>query len=172
MKRCRILTLAFILALCLGMAACGITEAPGEIAEAPLSNNGTQGGGVLKVHFIDVGQADAILIQGPGGENIVIDAGNNNDSDTVVDYIRKQGVSGLKAVIGTHPHEDHIGGLDAVIKSFNVEKVYLPKAVHTSETFRDVLKAVSDKGCDGCQGGKHTSVGNGGRVHRSVQVRL
>jgi competence protein ComEC len=49
-------------------------------------------------------------------------------------------------VIGTHPHEDHIGGLDVVIKSFKVEKVYLPKAVHTSETFRDVLKAVSDKG--------------------------
>lgn len=139
MKKYRILALVLILVLCLGVIACSSTE-------APLSNNEAHGGGVLKVHFIDVGQADAILIQGPKGENIVIDAGNNNDSDTVVNYIKKQGIKELKAVIGTHPHEDHIGGLDAVIKSFNVEKVYLPKAVHTSETFRDVLKAVSDKG--------------------------
>jgi competence protein ComEC len=145
MKKDRILALVFILAICLVMA-CSSIEAPGENVEVPLPDNDVQGSEVLKVHFIDVGQADAILVQGPKGENIVIDAGNNNDSDTVVDYFRKQGIKDLKAVIGTHPHEDHIGGLDAVIRSFNVEKVYLPKAVHTSETFRDVLKAVSDKG--------------------------
>jgi competence protein ComEC len=146
MRKYRVLAIVLILVLCMGIAACSNTELPREIVEAPLSNNDVQVSEVLKVHFIDVGQADAILIQGPKGENIVIDAGNNNDSDTVVNYIRKQGVKELKAVIGTHPHEDHIGGLDVVIKSFNVEKVYLPKAVHTSETFRDVLKAVSGKG--------------------------
>ena len=149
MKRNRILTLVLILVLCLVAFACSSKEEVlGSIIEAPVQNGGVQGSEVLKVHFIDVGQADAILIQGPKGENIVIDAGNNNDSDTVVNYIRKQGVKDLKAVIGTHPHEDHIGGLDAVITGFNVEKVYLPKAVHTSETFRDVLKAVSDKGIE------------------------
>lgn len=160
MKKYRILALVIILALCLGITACSNTEAPGKIAqvpgnitevpakitEVPSPNNEIHEGETLVVHFIDVGQADAILIQGPKGENIVIDAGNNSDSDTVVKYIKAQGIKELKAVIGTHPHEDHIGGLDAVIKSFNVEKVYLPKAVHTSETFKDVLKAVSDKG--------------------------
>lgn len=158
MKKFRILALMLVLALCLGIAACGSTAAmPESAVKAPESSSNVaepepmpvkeaEAGDVLKVHFIDVGQADAILIQGADGQNIVIDAGNNVDSDTVVSYIKAQGVMELKAVIGTHPHEDHIGGLDAVIKSFKVEKVYLPKVVHTTETFRDVLKAASDKG--------------------------
>ena len=58
----------------------------------------------LQVHFIDVGQADAILIKGPDNQNIMIDAGNNADSENVVNYIKKQGVKSFKAVIGTHPH--------------------------------------------------------------------
>lgn len=153
MKRCRILALVLALAFCLGIVACGST------AEAPESTPTPAGilpesspakevktGEVLKVHFIDVGQADAILIQGVGGQNILIDAGNNGDGDTVVSYIKSQEVGELKAVIGTHPHEDHIGGLDTVIKSFKVEKVYLPKVLHTTATYKDVLKAVSDKG--------------------------
>jgi competence protein ComEC len=139
MKKNRILVTLLILALCLGVIACSSQDAAGAVITAG-------GGQSLKVHFIDVGQSDAILIQGPKGENIVIDGGNNNDSEVVINYIKKQGIKDLRAVIGTHPHEDHIGGLDAVIKSFNVEKVYLPKAVHTTATFRDVLKAVSDKG--------------------------
>lgn len=150
MRRCRILTLVLILAISLGMVACGsMPGAPGSIVESPPVNDRAQAGevpgGVLKVHYIDVGQADAILIQGPGGENIVIDAGNNDDGSTVVNYIKAQGVKELSAVIGTHPHEDHIGGLDAVIKGFSVKKVYMPKAVHTSDTFKDVLEAVSSK---------------------------
>lgn len=139
MKRYRILAFLLVLALCLSAISCSSPETAGALVNAGE-------GQTLKVHFIDVGQADAILIQGPKGDNIVIDAGNNSDSETVVNYIKKQGVKELTAVIGTHPHEDHIGGLDAVIKSFKVDKVYLPKAVHTSDTFKDVLKAVSDRG--------------------------
>lgn len=73
----------------------------------------------LYVYFIDVGQADSILIE-IDNEAMLIDAGNNNDADTVINFIQSRGIADLKYVIGTHPHEDHIGGLDAVITAFNI----------------------------------------------------
>lgn len=44
------------------------------------------------------------------------------------------------------PHEDHIGSLDAIINHFDVDAVYMPKIMHTSKTFEDVLDAVANKG--------------------------
>ena len=98
----------------------------------------------LKVHFIDVGQADCILIES-AGEFMLVDAGNNADGDLVVSYLEKAGVTKLSYVIGTHPHEDHIGGLDAVIDAFSIGKVILPAKEHTSKTFEDVLTAIEKK---------------------------
>lgn len=99
----------------------------------------------MEVHFIDVGQADAILIESEN-EYMLLDAGNNEDGDEVVNYLKKEGVENLKYVIGTHPHEDHIGGLDDVIQSFGVEAVMLPNKAHTSQTFEDVITAIENKG--------------------------
>lgn len=101
--------------------------------------------GILKVHFIDVGQADSILIQN-NEQAMLIDAGNNSDSDAVVSYIKAQNIKRLDYVVGTHPHEDHIGGLDSVIKSFDIGIVYMPKVMNTTKTFLDVLSAVKEKG--------------------------
>lgn len=102
--------------------------------------------GALKVHFIDVGQADCILLQTHDGNSMLIDAGNNADAETVVNYIKKQIIEKLDYVIGTHPHEDHIGGLDTVINTFVVEKIIMPKVSHTTQTFQDVLTAIKNKG--------------------------
>jgi len=99
----------------------------------------------LLVHFIDVGQGDGILIQ-QGGQNMLIDAGENNRGEDVVTYLRNHGVDQLDYVIGTHPHSDHIGGLDTVIDSFKVGKVLLPRVSHTTKTFEDVLLAIKDSG--------------------------
>jgi len=98
----------------------------------------------LKVHYIDVGQADAILIQ-QGTQNMLIDAGNNADDKLVVNYLKKQKVSKIDVLIGTHPDEDHIGGLDTVIKSFSIGKIYMPKVTKTTDTFKDVVTAIASK---------------------------
>jgi competence protein ComEC len=101
--------------------------------------------GELKVHFINVGQADSILII-DGNKSMLIDAGNNPDGADVVNYIKEQGIKKLDIVIGTHAHEDHIGGMDTVIKSFDIGQVFLPKTTHSTKTFEDVLLAIKAKG--------------------------
>lgn len=98
----------------------------------------------LKVYFLDVGQADCVLIQNEN-ENMLIDAGNNEDGKKIVTYLKNLGITDFKYVVGTHPHEDHIGGLDNIIKDFNIEKVLLPDAYTTTATFEDVLIALEDK---------------------------
>ena len=100
--------------------------------------------GQLKVHFLDVGQADSILIQ-TADAAMLVDAGTNEAGASVVSYIRSQGIETLDYVIGTHPHEDHIGGLDDVIRQLNVKEIILPDKIHTTKTFEDVLDAMEEK---------------------------
>jgi Predicted hydrolase (metallo-beta-lactamase superfamily) len=100
----------------------------------------------LKISYIDVGQADSILIQIPNGKNVLIDAGNNEDADTITSYLKKQGINKLDIVIGTHPHEDHIGSLDTVIKTFDIGQVIMPKKDATTQTYKNVIAAIAAKG--------------------------
>ncbi len=102
-------------------------------------------GNSLTVHYLNVGQADSILIQLPTNQTMLIDAGNNTDGDLVVNYLKNQGITKIDFLIGTHPHEDHIGGLDNVINSFDIGKIYMPRATHTTQTYEDVLLAIRAK---------------------------
>ena len=85
-------------------------------AESMATSTSSEVTGNLTVDFIDVGQADSILITN-NNESMLIDAGNNEDGEDVVKYLENKGIKKLNYVVGTHPHEDHIGGLDDVINS-------------------------------------------------------
>ena len=97
--------------------------------------------GNLKVYFIDVGQADSILIT-DNDKNMLIDAGNNSDGPKLVNYFKSLGITGFEHVIATHAHEDHIGGMDDIINNFEIKNFYMPDAISTSKTFSDMLDAL------------------------------
>ena len=98
----------------------------------------------LEVTFIDVGQADSILLES-SGEYMLVDAGNNEDGPKLVTYLENKNITDFKYVIATHPHEDHIGGLDDIINNFNIEAFYMPDVITTTKTFEDVLDSLEAK---------------------------
>lgn len=98
----------------------------------------------LKVYFFDVGQADSMLIQN-NGENMLIDAGNNEDGEMLVNNLKTLGIEKIDYLVGTHPHEDHIGGMDDIINNFSIGKIFMPNVTTNTKTFEDVIDAAKNK---------------------------
>ncbi|NLV22472.1 MAG: MBL fold metallo-hydrolase [Syntrophomonadaceae bacterium] len=100
--------------------------------------------GYMKASIIDVGQADSILIQLSSGENILIDAGK--DGTPVIRYLQANKVSRIDDLIITHPHADHIGGMDDVIRAFDIGQVYMPQITNTTDEYNEMISAINAKG--------------------------
>ncbi len=102
----------------------------------------------LSVHIIDVGKADAIYIKS-NNSNILIDAGDTDTKDKIVQYLKNNNVEKLDLVIATHPHKDHIAGMPNVINSFHIDRFIMPelpeKIVPTTKTYMSMLKALDSK---------------------------
>ena len=76
---------------------------------------------------------------------MLIDAGNNEDGPKLVDYLGTTGIEDIDYLIGTHPHEDHIGGLDDIIESYRVGQLILPDKEANTKTYKDVIRAAEEK---------------------------
>lgn len=79
----------------------------------------------LRVTFVDVGKGDCILLS-RGGSYVMIDTGHAETADKAVAAIRQAGAERLDALIITHYDKDHTGGADAILRSFPVDRIYLP----------------------------------------------
>lgn len=103
-----------------------------------------EGGSTLEVHYLDIGQGDATLLV-CDGEAMLIDAGENDKGTQIQNYLTHLGIEELTYVIGTHPHSDHIGGMDVVIYKFDCENILMPDHERDNKTYKDVINAVEIK---------------------------
>ena len=100
------------------------------------------GQGNMAVHFIDVGQGLAILVQS-GGENLLYDGGNRSHADEVVQYLKNQQVETINYMISSHYDEDHLGGLVKCLDNFEVGHVLGSDYVHTSDLFNTFMNTAT-----------------------------
>ncbi|NOW02584.1 ComEC/Rec2 family competence protein [Clostridium beijerinckii] len=96
------------------------------------------------VHYIDVGQGDCILVQ-VNNKNLLIDSGPKSDRKKLFNYLSGLNLNKLDYVIATHPHEDHIGNMDDIIKTYSIGTFYAPKVESTTKSFEDLVDALKDK---------------------------
>ena len=101
----------------------------------------------LYVHYIDVGQGDSELVC-CNGEYMLIDAGEPDASDAVLEYLDALGIDRLDYLVCTHGHSDHCGGLDAVVESLGVETVFTSPYAGDSPSYEIFTDAVYDAGLE------------------------
>src|SRR5690625_3107188 len=97
---------------------------------------------LLKVHIIDVGQGDSMLIQTPGNKVILIDGGPPVAVKKVVDYLKKHNIETVDLLIATHPDMDHIGGLPDVMKSVKVKQVIDSGKFHITKAYQKYIRHI------------------------------
>ena len=104
-------------------------------------------GSYLRVDFVDVGQADFIVVE-CDGVFMTIDGGNVEDSQLVHSYLKERNINEVQTVVVTHAHEDHCGGVSAILKAVTVETVYCPVTEYDTKAFRNVVSAVHAQGLE------------------------
>lgn len=104
----------------------------------------------VRFEFIDVGQGDSALITTPNKEYILVDAGTS-DSKRLMKHLESSGVDEIDYLILSHPHNDHIGGAEDVLKKYSVKCVIMPDVVTTTSVFERLYDAlVLEKESAGC----------------------
>ena len=107
--------------------------------------------GELAVHFIDVGQGDAILLS-CDGETAMVDAGTPQFEEDLLSYLQSQNIGKPKYIFATHPHADHIGSMAAVVDTFGCDNFIMPEMVSYTQTFENMLASVEQAGCQTAYG--------------------
>lgn len=98
-------------------------------------------GSYFEAHFIDVGQADCMLVI-CDGQAMLIDAGNPEDDDVIIEYLKKYNVNHLSYVIATHPHADHYGAFTSVLRHVTIDTVYSPFNVTDISRFNEFINFI------------------------------
>ena len=141
---------------------------PREDLEVEIAPGVTSNYGLMRVHFIDVGQADSAFIELGNGQTMLIDAGRSGNASTIVNYIKALQYETIDYVVASHPHDDHIGGMATVLDSFNIGKMYMPKQAHTITAFTNMLDVIDNKNIELYTAKAGTSILSSGIINIDV----
>jgi len=151
MRPPQLIAIIFCLALVLIAAGCtGPEETPLETTSEQMAptintqNTVTLSGQNLTVHFLDVDQGDSILLE-IDGKSMLVDSGESDQGKVVTAYLQDQGISTLDYVVATHPHSDHIGGMNDILNNFQVERFVDSGYSHTSKIYENMLTTIDTK---------------------------
>lgn len=99
----------------------------------------------MTVTFIDVVQGDAALVELPDGKTMLIDAGEASASQQILNTLEAAAVDRIDYLVASHPHADHIGGMEAVLDAYDVTEIWAPDAPDSTDTYAGFLDAVEAK---------------------------
>lgn len=125
----KLVALAFYLILLTGCALLLMKQGTGR----------TLGEDELEIHFLSLGKADSILIR-TGDQSMLIDAGWETTADEVRKYLKMQGISKLDYAVATHEDEDHIGGMEEILRRFQVNKLLISPKIGENEAYRAMIQ--------------------------------
>ena len=137
--------IALLVSICIAVLLSGCTQYQQQNKKVETSQLPLEQGKEMKVHFLDVGQGDSILIQSPNGKNLLVDGSTRSAGKDVIAYLRTHRVEKLDYVVATHPDADHIGGLLSVLNSISIKNFIDSGKVHTSQTYEKMLQLILDK---------------------------
>lgn len=129
--------LAIVLTLTVGLAVAGCG---GGAAASSSAASKAKSGKALTVRMLDIGQGDACLLE-KDGKFVLIDSGDIEHRDAIVALLKKYKVKSLSKVVITHPHADHLGGMQAIFKNFKVEAIYDDGMPSGTASYKNYLKA-------------------------------
>ncbi|MDO8580790.1 MAG: MBL fold metallo-hydrolase [Candidatus Omnitrophota bacterium] len=95
---------------------------------------------ILRIHFMDVGYGDAILIEFPGNHAMLIDAGGRETSARTIAYVRGRGITRVDTAVMTHPHQNHFEGFFDVLAQFPVGRLYFNGESRGEEGVEKILE--------------------------------
>ncbi len=104
--------------------------------------------GILRVHFLDVGQSEASFVEFGDELCMLVDTGDEAHAYKVCSYIKECGYSRIDTLFITHPHADHAGGAARVLESFEVGRILTPRVDYTTPEFDSMIKTAKGRGVE------------------------
>lgn len=147
-NKMRLLHLVIIIII---LAASWFFDSQYHIVSQLFDTPSVRGENELIMHFVDVGQADCIILELPDGKNMIIDGGTQQAEDKVLNYINSLNITVFDYLMLTHTDADHVGGLDGVVLNTEVKKMYIPdvtREVVTTIVYDNFLTAAENEGAE------------------------